>query len=225
MASALNLGSVLPDFQADSSMGEMSLYEHFSDSWGILFSHPADYTPICTTELGEVAAKQGEWEARNVKVAAISCDTAENHRGWLADIKAYTGNEVNYPIFCDPSRDIAVNLGMLDESNRDAAGLPLTVRKVFIVDQNKVIKLTLTYPAATGRNFDEILRAVDALQLTAKYSVATPVNWKAGEAVVILPHISSENAAEKFGEFTTAELPSGKPYLRVTSCPSESKAE
>jgi len=219
-APSLRLGALMPNFTADSTQGELNLYEYFGDSWGILFSHPADFTPVCTTELGEVAKRKAEFEARNVKTAAISCDSKESHLAWIEDIQAVSGQEIDYPIFCDESRDIVATLGMLDDDLKEPdSGLPFTVRKVFLVGPDKKIKLTLTYPAPTGRNFDEVLRVVDALQLTAAHSVATPVNWKQGGDVVILPNINNEQAAEKFGSFETLELPSGKSYLRIASCP------
>ncbi|CAI5533290.1 unnamed protein product [Closterium sp. Naga37s-1] len=218
----LKLGDRFPDFEADTSTaGRIKWHDYIDGSWAILFSHPADFTPVCTTELGSVAKFAEDFAKKGVKVAALSCDSADSHRAWISDIEAFTpGIKVTYPIIADPSRDIAVKLGMLDAVAKDAAGLPLTARAVFVVGPDKTLKLSILYPATTGRNFHEILRVIDSLQLTAKYSVATPVDWKHGDDVIVAPSVSNEAAKEKFPKgFKTVELPSGKSYLRTTPQP------
>ncbi|CAI7816048.1 unnamed protein product [Closterium sp. NIES-54] len=214
----LKLGDRFPDFEADTSTGRIKWHEYIEGSWAILFSHPADFTPVCTTELGSVAKFAEDFAKKGVKVAALSCDSAESHRAWISDIEAFTpGVKVTYPIIADPSRDIAVKLGMLDAVAKDAAGLPLTARAVFVLGPDKTLKLAILYPATTGRNFHEILRVIDSLQLTAKYSVATPVDWKHGDDVIVAPSVSNEAAKDKFPKgFKTVDLPSGKSYLRTT---------
>jgi 1-Cys peroxiredoxin 6 len=190
--------------------------------WGILFSHPADFTPVCTTELGAVAKIIPEFEKRNVKVIAISCDPVDSHVSWIKDIGAYgklPGGDFPYPIISDPHREIAVKLGMLDEKEKDKAGLPLTARAVFIVAPDKKLKLTILYPATTGRNFDEILRVIDSLQLTAYKRVATPANWQSGGECMVLPNVSPEDAQKLFPQHRTENVPSGKPYIRITPQP------
>ncbi|CAI5970897.1 unnamed protein product [Closterium sp. NIES-65] len=196
----LKLGDRFPDFEADTSTaGRIKWHDYIDGSWAILFSHPADFTPVCTTELGSVAKFAEDFAKKGVKVAALSCDSADSHRAWISDIEAFTpGIKVTYPIIADPSRDIAVKLGMLDAVAKDAAGLPLTARAVFVVGPDKTLKLSILYPATTGRNFHEILRVIDSLQLTAKYSVATPVDWKHGDDVIVAPSVSNEAAKEKF---------------------------
>jgi peroxiredoxin 6 len=183
-------------------------------------SHPADFTPVCTTEVGQAAKLQEEFSARGVKLMALSCNDTESHLGWIKDIKAATGADVTFPIISDASREIAMKWGMIEPELKDAKGLPLTCRSVFVIGPDKKIKLTLTYPASTGRNFAEIIRVVDSLQLTASHQVATPVDWVCGQDVVILPSVTNEVAATKFPKgFSTVELPSGKPYLRLTPDP------
>ncbi|TMW69453.1 hypothetical protein Poli38472_001609 [Pythium oligandrum] len=210
----------LPDLAFSSSDGtHSSIHQYFKGSWGILFSHPDDFTPICTTELGEAARLQnvGEFEARGVKLLGLSCNSVESHQAWLKDIEQFSGQTVNYPIIADESRAVAAELGMLSQDDLDKKGLPLTVRTVFILDPEVRIRLTLTYPASTGRNFVEILRVIDSLQLTDKHKVATPVNWKRGEPVVVASNLSAEDAAAQFSDVKVEELPSGKAYLRFTS--------
>jgi len=213
----LRLGDILPDVNTKTSTSpdkEMSLHEYFGDSWGILFSHPADFTPVCTTELGMAAKYEPEFTKRNVKLAAISCNNTESHVEWIKDIKAATNQDVMFPILADADRKIAIRLGMLNQDHCDAAKMPMTVRKVFIVNPARKIMLDLTYPASTGRNFDEIIRCIDSLQLTAKEKLATPANWKTGDKCVIIPSVKDEEAKKKFDAFEKAVLPSGKSYLR-----------
>lgn len=207
---ALQLGDEAPDFTADSTEGTISLHEYLGDGWGILFSHPKDFTPVCTTELGAVAALKDEFAKRNTKVLAVSVDPVDSHNQWKQDIADVTGATVNYPILGDPDRKIADLYGMIHPNANDT----LTVRSVFVIGPDKKIKLTLTYPAATGRNFQEILRALDSLQLTAKHQVATPSDWNQGEDVIITSAVSDEEADQRFPGYKTV-----KPYLRTTPQP------
>jgi len=207
---AIRLGDTAPDFTADSTEGTIEFHKWLGDSWGILFSHPKDFTPVCTTELGAVAKLKPEFDKRNVKVAGLSVDSVEDHNKWKGDIEETQGVGLNYPLLADPDRKVATAYDMIHEN----ADNTLTVRSVFVIGPDKKVKLTLTYPASTGRNFDEILRVVDSLQLTANHQVATPVNWKHGDDVVIVPSISDEQAEEKFPGFKTI-----KPYLRMTKDP------
>ena len=191
--------------------------------------HPGDFTPVCTTELGEAALKEAEFTKRNVKLCGFSCNDATSHKLWIDDIKSYTGGNVTFPMYADPKREAATELGILDESNKDAKGLPLTVRSVFILKPDKSIALMMTYPASTGRNFDEIIRVIDSLQLTSKHSVATPVNWNSGDEVIVNFPLSNEAATEKFGSdgYKIVEVPSEKGkdlpknYLRTLPDPSK----
>ncbi|XP_073347124.1 peroxiredoxin-6-like [Pagrus major] len=217
----LLLGDVFPDFEAESTTGDIKLHEFLGDSWGILFSHPRDFTPVCTTELGRAARLSSEFSKRGVKLIALSVDCLEDHHGWTKDILAYncedSTSSLPFPIIADCKRELAVALGMLDPDEKDKDGMPLTARCVFIIGPDKRLKLSLLYPATTGRNFDEILRVVDSLQLTAGKRVATPADWKPGECVMVPPSMSEEEAASLFptGVYTK-ELPSGKKYLRYT---------
>lgn len=206
----LQLGDAAPDFTAASTQGEINFYDYLGDGWGILFSHPADFTPVCTTELGRVAALESEWARRNTKVLGISVDPLDKHEQWTADIAETQGATVNYPLIADPERKVADLYGMIPPN----AANNLTVRSVFVIGPDKTVKLTLTYPASTGRNFDEILRALDSLQLTARHKVATPVDWRDGDDVIIPVVIDDAQATELFGEFKTH-----KPYLRTTKQP------
>jgi thioredoxin-dependent peroxiredoxin len=208
---AIRLGDTAPDFTADTTAGTLRLHEYLGDSWGVLFSHPKDFTPVCTTELGEVAKLKPEFDKRNVKVLGLSVDPIEDHHRWKGDIEETQGTALNFPLIADPDRKISEAYDMIHPN----ADNTLTVRSVFIIGPDKKVKLTITYPASTGRNFDEILRVIDSLQLTAKHSVATPVNWKHGEDVIIVPSLSDEEAKKRFPGFTTI-----KPYLRVTKQPS-----
>ncbi|WCT11116.1 peroxiredoxin [Mucilaginibacter jinjuensis] len=210
---SLRLGDKAPNFQAKTSEGDIDFYEFLGDSWGVLFSHPADYTPVCTTELGRTASLKQEFDKRNVKVAALSVDSVESHLEWIKDINETQNVEVNFPIIADENREIAEAYDMIHPN----ASLTATVRSLFIIAPDKTIKLIITYPASTGRNFVEILRVIDSLQLTANYSVATPADWKDGEDVVVVPAIKTEDIPAKF--------PKGhvivKPYLRLTPQPNK----
>jgi alkyl hydroperoxide reductase subunit AhpC len=208
---SLRLGDKAPNFKAKTSEGEIDLYEYLGDSWGVLFSHPADYTPVCTTELGKTASLKSEFDKRNVKVIALSVDSVESHKGWINDINETQGVEVNFPIVGDENREIALAYDMIHPN----ASLTATVRSLFVIAPDKTIKLMITYPASTGRNFQEILRVIDSLQLTANYSVATPADWKEGEDVVIVPAIKTEDIPAKFPKGFTMV----KPYLRLTPQP------
>lgn len=208
---AIRLGELAPDFTAETTEGTIKFHEWLGSSWGVLFSHPADFTPVCTTELGEVAKLKGDFDKRNVKVIALSADPLESHRKWIGDINETQKTVVNYPLIADPEFKVANLYDMVHPAVTDK----FTVRSVFVIGPDKKVKLTITYPAATGRNFDEILRVIDSLQLTAGYSVATPVNWKHGEDVIITAAIKDEDIPAKF--------PKGhkriKPYLRTTPQP------
>lgn len=210
----LRLGDTAPDFEQDSSQGRIRLYDYLGDSWGVLFSHPADFTPVCTTELGYTAIVSGEFERRNVKVLAVSVDDVESHQGWIKDINETQKTTVNYPILADADRKVATLYDMI-HPNADATA---TVRSVFVIDPAKKIRLIITYPASTGRNFDEILRVIDSLQLTDSHSVATPVNWKHGEDVIIVPSLQDEVVLKE-------KFPKGyvvvRPYLRITPQPDQ----
>ncbi|MCR8556799.1 peroxiredoxin [Mucilaginibacter sp. BJC16-A38] len=210
---SLRLGDLAPNFKAKTSQGEIDFYEFLGDSWGVLFSHPADYTPVCTTELGKTASLKSEFDKRNVKVVALSVDSVESHKGWISDINETQNVEVNFPIIGDENREIALAYDMIHPN----ASLTATVRSLFIIAPDKTIKLIITYPASTGRNFQEILRVIDSLQLTAKYSVATPADWKDGEDVVVVPAIKTEDIPAKFPKGFTQV----KPYLRLTPQPNK----
>src|SRR3984957_17118609 len=208
---ALRLGDLAPDFTAETTEGKIEFHKWLGDSWGIFFSHPKDFTPVCTTELGAVAKLKNEFDKRNVKVIAVSVDGLDSHNKWVPDIEETQGVKVNYPIIADPDKKVAILYDMIHPNASDNA----TVRSVFVIGPDKKIKLTITYPASTGRNFDEILRVIDSLQLTAKYSVATPVNWQHGEDVIIVPAVKDEEIAAKFPKGVRKV----KPYLRYTAQP------
>ncbi|MCD8739778.1 peroxiredoxin [Mucilaginibacter roseus] len=210
---SLRLGDKAPNFKAQTSEGEIDFYGYLGDSWGVLFSHPADYTPVCTTELGRTASLKQEFDKRNVKVVALSVDGVESHKGWINDINETQNVEVNFPIIADENREIAEAYDMIHPN----ASLTATVRSLFIIAPDKTIKLIITYPASTGRNFQEILRVIDSLQLTANYSVATPADWKEGEDVVVVPAIKTEDIPAKFPKGYTEV----KPYLRLTPQPNK----
>lgn len=212
---SLQLGDVVPNFTQDSSEGEINFYDWAGDSWVILFSHPADYTPVCTTELGVVAKLQDEFAKRNVKTIALSVDDADSHKGWIGDINETQNTTVNYPILADGDKKVSTLYGMIHPNS--STGNTLTVRSVFIIDPNKKLRLTITYPASTGRNFDELLRVIDSLQLTDYHSVATPANWKDGDDCVVVPSIPTDVAREKFPKGVTEV----KPYLRLTPQPNK----
>lgn len=211
---ALRLGDTVPNFTQKSTEGDISFYDWAGDSWVVLFSHPKDFTPVCTTELGEVARLKPEFDKRNVKVIALSVDDVDSHQGWVGDIEETQQVKLNYPILADPDRTVSNLYDMIHPN----ANNTLTVRSVFIIDPQKKLRLTFTYPASTGRNFDELLRVIDSLQLTDHYSVATPANWKDGQDCVIVPSIQDpEELQQKFPKGYTAV----KPYLRLTPQPNK----
>lgn len=211
---SLQLGDTVPNFTQASSTGEIDFYEWAGNSWVVLFSHPADFTPVCTTELGAVAKLKPEFDRRNVKALALSVDNVESHKGWIGDIEETQSTQINYPILADPDRQVSDLYGMIHPN----ANNTLTVRSVFIIDPQKKLRLTLTYPASTGRNFDEILRVIDSLQLTDNYQVATPADWKEGGDCVIVPSIKDPQELKQ-------KFPKGykevKPYLRMTPQPNK----
>ena len=211
---ALRLGDIAPDFEQDSSEGTIRFHEWLGDSWGVLFSHPADFTPVCTTELGLTAKLKSQFAARNVKAIALSVDPVDSHHEWIKDINETQNTVVNFPIIADHDRKVATLYDMLHPN----ASETVTVRSLFIIDPNKKVRLTITYPASTGRNFDEVLRVIDSLQLTDNYSVATPGNWKDGDDVVIVPSLKDEAVLK-------AKFPKGykavRPYLRLTPQPNK----
>lgn len=208
---SLRLGDIAPDFTAESTEGTISFHQWLGNSWGVLFSHPADYTPVCTTELGRTAKLKDDFEKRGVKVLAVSVDPLDSHFGWVKDINETQNTTVNFPIIADADKNVATLYDMIHPNASDK----FTVRSVFVIGPDKKVKLTLTYPASTGRNFDELLRVIDSLQLTANYSVATPADWKQGDDVVIAPAIKDEEIAAKFPKGHTRI----KPYLRTTPQP------
>ena len=208
---SLRLGDIAPNFQAQTSIGNINFYDYLGDSWGVLFSHPADYTPVCTTELGRTAALKDEFAKRNVKVLAVSVDTLDKHSGWIQDINETQNVSVDFPIIADEDRNVATLYGMIHPN----ASENFTVRSLFVIGPDKKIKLTITYPASTGRNFIEVLRVIDSLQLTANHSVATPADWKPGEDVIITPAVKTEDAYAKFPKGVKIV----KPYLRYTPHP------
>ena len=209
----IQLGDIAPDFTAQTTEGELHFHEYLGDSWGLLFSHPADFTPVCTTELGEFARRRKEFTDRDTKIVGVSVDSVESHQGWSADIAETQGHGLNFPLVGDKDRAVATLYGMIHPNALETA----TVRTVFIIGPDKKVKLTLTYPAAIGRNVDEIIRVLDALQLSSQHGVSTPVNWQDGDDVIISPAISDEDASVKFPRgFTTL-----KPYLRLTPQPGQ----
>ncbi|HLA52370.1 MAG TPA: peroxiredoxin [Flavitalea sp.] len=208
---SLRLGDIAPNFQAKSTAGEIDFYEYLGEGWGVLFSHPADYTPVCTTELGKTALLQEEFAKRNVKALAVSVDPLDKHHGWVKDINETQNCTVDFPIIADEDRKVANLYGMIHPN----ASETFTVRSLFVIGPDKKVKLTITYPASTGRNFQEVLRVIDSLQLTAKYSVATPADWKAGEDVIVVPAVSTDDAIKKFPKGVKVV----KPYLRYTPQP------
>ena len=210
---SLRLGDLAPNFQAETSLGPIDFYEYLGDGWGILFSHPADFTPVCTTELGKTAALQEEFAKRNVKVLALSVDSVESHKTWINDINETQHVIVGFPIIADKDKSIANGYDMIHPN----ASETFTVRSLFIIGPDKKVKLFITYPASTGRNFVEVLRVIDSLQLTANYSVATPADWKEGEDVIVVPAVKTEDALVKFPK----GLNIVKPYLRYTPQPNK----
>ncbi|HEY0434089.1 MAG TPA: peroxiredoxin [Chitinophagaceae bacterium] len=208
---SLRLGDVAPNFKAQTTAGEIDFYEYLGNSWGILFSHPADYTPVCTTELGKTAFLKDEFAKRNVKVLAVSVDPLDKHTGWVKDINETQNVEVNFPLIADSDRKVADLYDMIHPN----ASATATVRSLFVIGPDKLIKLMITYPASTGRNFQEVLRVIESLQLTANYSVATPADWQHGEDVIVVPAVSTEDAHKKFPKGVKVV----KPYLRYTPQP------
>ena len=210
---SIRIGDIAPNFKATTSIGIIDFYEYLGDNWGVLFSHPADYTPVCTTELGRTASLKKEFDQRNVKVLALSVDPVESHLGWIKDINETQNTEVNFPIIADSDKTVANLYDMIHPN----ASETLTVRSLFVIGPDKKVKLIITYPASTGRNFNEVLRVIDSLQLTANYSVATPADWKDGEDVIVVNSIKTEDIPAKF--------PKGhkviKPYLRTTPQPNK----
>ena len=208
---AIQLGDIAPDFEADTTQGPIKFHQWLGNSWGVLFSHPKDYTPVCTTELGYTAKLKPEFDKRGVKAIGLSVDPLADHVGWSKDIEETQGQKVNFPMIADPDRKVANLYGMIHPNASDT----FTVRSVFVIDPNKKVRLTITYPASAGRNFDEILRVIDSLQLTDKHKVATPVNWQPGQDVIIVPSVSDADAKKLFPQgFKTL-----KPYLRVVAQP------
>lgn len=208
---SLRLGDTAPNFRAQTTEGEIDFYEYLGNSWGVLFSHPADYTPVCTTELGKTALLKEEFARRNVKVLAVSVDPLDKHFGWRNDINETQNCTVDFPIIADEDRKVAELYGMIHPN----ASATATVRSLFVIGPDKTIKLTLTYPASTGRNFHEVLRVIDSLQLTSKHSLATPADWKQGEDAIVVPAVSTEDAMKKFPKGVKVV----KPYLRYTPIP------
>ena len=210
---SLRLGDIAPNFKAQTTAGDIDFYEYLGTGWGVLFSHPADYTPVCTTELGKTALLQGEFEKRNVKVLALSVDPLDKHKGWINDINETQNVSVGFPIIADEDKSIANAYGMIHPN----ASETFTVRSLFIIGPDKKVKLMITYPASTGRNFVEVLRVIDSLQLTANFSVATPANWVEGEDVIVVPAVSTDDAIKKFPKGVKIV----KPYLRYTPQPNK----
>jgi alkyl hydroperoxide reductase subunit AhpC len=212
---AIRLGDEAPNFTAETTEGTIDFHQWLGDSWAVLFSHPKDYTPVCTTELGAVAGLKPEFDKRGVKVIGLSVDAVDSHQGWASDIKDVTGNAVNFPMIADPDHKVAELYDMLPAHAGTALADVLTVRSVYVIGPDKKVKLNFTYPAAVGRNFDELLRVIDSLQLSAKHPVATPANWKQGDDVIIANSVNDDDAKATFGTFDAK-----KPYLRVTKQPS-----
>jgi len=210
---AIRLGDEAPDFTADTTEGSVSFHDYLGDSWGLLFSHPKDFTPVCTTELGAFAKRKPEFDQRNVKLIGVSVDPLDSHQGWSKDIEETQGTAPNFPLIADPDKKVSNLYDMIHPNASDT----VTVRNVFVIGPDKKVKLTITYPQSTGRNIDELLRVIDSLQLTAGYSVSTPVDWQDGDDTIILPAISNEDAKEKFPK-GWKEL---KPYLRLTPQPNK----
>ncbi|KAK1293429.1 hypothetical protein QJS10_CPB17g00923 [Acorus calamus] len=214
----LTIGDTIPDLEVETTLGKFKIHDYVGDGWAIIFSHPGDFTPVCTTELGKMAAYAEEFNKRGVKLLGLSCDDLKSHAEWIKDIEAYTtGCEVKYPIVADPNREIIKQLNMVDPDEKDSSGNSLPSRALHIVGPDKKVKLSFLYPATTGRNMEEVVRVLESLQVAAKHKVSTPVNWKPGEQVVISPGVSNEEAKKMFPQgFQTTDLPSKKEYLRFT---------
>jgi len=211
----LRLGDEFPDFDCETTHGKGSFYSMIGNSWGILFSHPADFTPVCTTEMASVAKMQNDFESRGVKLFGLSCNSLKDHKNWVADIRENLDSKINFPLIADEDRSIAVMLGMLDQNLKDEKGLPMTVRNVFVIAPDKKVALILIYPPSTGRNFAEVLRCVDSLQLKCK-GIATPANWQKGQNIVLLPSVSKEEQEKRFPKMEAVV-----PYLRMSPMPEE----
>jgi len=214
---SLRLGSVAPNFQAQTTKGDIDFHQYIEGSWAVLFSHPADFTPVCTTELGEVARRSSDFAARGVKVIGLSANNLKDHEKWVDDINEVNNVNVDFPIIADQERKVSALYDMLDHqdiTNVDTKGIPFTVRSVFIIDPKKIIRLMITYPASTGRNFDEVIRVIDSLQLGDKHRITTPANWKKGDEVIVHPGVTNDEAEKLFPGFRTV-----KPYLRLAKSP------
>lgn len=220
MGVGLNLGDTSPNFIAESTVGSMDWYKYIDGSWALLCSHPGDFTPVCTTELGVLAKLQKEFDSRGVKLAALSCNNIDSHKAWISDIEHYSKVKVKYPLVADPNRTVATQFGMLDPVERDSGGLPMTCRACFLFGPDKRLRFSVLYPSTTGRNFSEILRAIDSVQVTSKYSVATPVDWVPGNACMVVPTLCDRAAKEQLpGGFKKVDVPSEKNYIRITPDP------
>ncbi|KAH7513573.1 hypothetical protein FEM48_Zijuj12G0214600 [Ziziphus jujuba var. spinosa] len=215
----LTIGDTVPNIEAETTHGKIKLHDYIGDGWAIIFSHPGDFTPVCTTELGKMAAYAEEFSKRGVKLVGLSCDDVRTHNEWIKDIEAYTpGCKVSYPIIADSNREIMEQLNMVDPDEKDSSGNHLPSRALHIVGPDKKVKLSFLYPSTTGRNMDEVVRALESVQKASKHKVATPANWKPGEAVVISPTVSNEEAKQMFPNgYNTVHLPSNKDYLRFTN--------
>lgn len=215
----LNLGDEFPNISIDTTVGRLKFHDWLGGSWAMLFSHPRDFTPVCTTELSRLVLLKDEFKKRGLKTIALSCDSVENHSLWAKDIQAYSRvpEELPFPIIADPDRSIARLLKMIDPDELDLQGMPVTCRAVFVIGPDRRLKLSILYPATTGRNFDEILRAVDSVQLTAKQKIATPADWKLGDKCMVIPSLSAEEADKLFPNMEVLAMPSGKEYMRFTS--------
>jgi len=211
----LRIGDVAPDATVHTQLGDMSLYDYWGAGWGILFSHPRDFTPVCTTGLGRVAQLKDEWAQRNIKVIALSVDTVDHHEEWIKDINDIGNTVVDYPIIADPDRSISLLYGMLDQSHLNATGMPFTVRSVYVIGPDRKVKLIITYPASTGRDFGEILRVIDSLQLAVSHKLATPADWHKGDTCVVLPDVPTEDARKLFPKGVDVK----RPWLRTTPDP------
>ncbi|KAH7301673.1 hypothetical protein KP509_23G037600 [Ceratopteris richardii] len=214
----LTVGDSIPNVEADSTIGHLKLHDYLGNDWGIIFSHPADFTPVCTTELGSIAKYLPEFEKRKVKLVGISNDSVDDHKAWIKDIEAFTpGVSISYPILGDPKGEITRNLNMLDPNEKDKTGKPLPSRALHFIGPDKTIKASIVYPGSTGRNFDEVIRCLDSLLLASQKKIATPANWKPGEPVLISPSVSDEDASKMFKSYDKVDLPSGKGYVRFTT--------
>ncbi|KAI5079733.1 hypothetical protein GOP47_0005212 [Adiantum capillus-veneris] len=213
----ITLGDRIPNLAGNSTLDHLKLYDYIGDHWAIIFSHPADFTPVCTTELGSIARYIPEFEKRNVKIIGVSNDSVEDHKAWIKDIEAYNGVKITYPILEDPNREITSQLNMLDPDEKDEKGRPLPSRALHIIGPEKTIKCSFLYPGTTGRNFEEVIRSLDSLLLASKKKIATPANWKPGQPVLISPSVTDEEAKKMFKTFDKVDLPSGKGYIRFTT--------